>query len=174
MDCPSENFPWGNSECWYRTNNSVPTNIVNPSSVSDLLLSDLALFEPYQTGLFGSNATSTDIGGIKPNVDALHTLIPGSTEGAEANYHPLPPYGTVGRGLDSSMGISGTLIDITPVHRGRTRARARRSRRKSINPDTMALGRKAELMRHIESKHIEPRAHKCPGCTSTFNRKDNL
>lgn len=36
------------------------------------------------------------------------------------------------------------------------------------------FGRKADLMRHIDNTHVDPRAHRCLCCGSLFNRKDNL
>ncbi|KAE8166925.1 hypothetical protein BDV40DRAFT_295955 [Aspergillus tamarii] len=38
------------------------------------------------------------------------------------------------------------------------------------------FGRKAELMRHIDTQHVSPRSYDCPiqGCRKVCNREDNL
>ncbi|KAJ5910520.1 hypothetical protein N7504_005163 [Penicillium tannophilum] len=41
---------------------------------------------------------------------------------------------------------------------------------------TGTFGRKQDLMRHLETQHVSPKAYKCsfPGCTREYNRDDNL
>lgn len=41
---------------------------------------------------------------------------------------------------------------------------------------TRAFGRPKDLMRHIETQHVSPKAYKCwfPGCGKEYNRDDNL
>ncbi|KAJ5548406.1 hypothetical protein N7513_005640 [Penicillium frequentans] len=41
---------------------------------------------------------------------------------------------------------------------------------------TGTFGRKKDLMRHLETQHVSPKAYKCsfPGCTREYNRDDNL
>ncbi|KAJ5999421.1 hypothetical protein N7451_007231 [Penicillium sp. IBT 35674x] len=41
---------------------------------------------------------------------------------------------------------------------------------------TGTFGRKTDLMRHLETQHVSPKAYKCsfPGCTKEYNRDDNL
>lgn len=38
------------------------------------------------------------------------------------------------------------------------------------------FGRQTELMRHVETQHVSPKAYRClfPGCTRKYNRVDNL
>ncbi|EAU39310.1 predicted protein [Aspergillus terreus NIH2624] len=187
MDGRSGNFAWGSPECWYGEDNSMPPDTVDPSSIFDPFLFDISLFDQCPTGLFeldtsAATALAPAPASTEPNGDAPQSLMPpASTEGATANHHP-PTGGNV----------DNTPNHLIPAHRGRTGARARRSRRNSASKSrsstqrfrcdrngcdyTGTFGRKAELMRHIESKHVNPGAHKCPapGCGRVFNRKDNL
>ncbi|KAI9370384.1 hypothetical protein BJX61DRAFT_515715 [Aspergillus egyptiacus] len=118
------------------------------------------------------------------------TLVPGPTESAPANQPSLihgnnapPSIDLVPRGVSHNI-----LPAIGSEPRARPRGR-RSNRHTSTSPETHnhrfqcawagctyngTFGRKAELMRHLDNYHIDPRCHKCPSCGRVFKRKDNL
>ncbi|KAL4888238.1 hypothetical protein BDV59DRAFT_188977 [Aspergillus ambiguus] len=185
MDGRSGNSAWGNPECWYGGNSSLPPDAIDSSSGFDPTLTDLSLFGQYPTGLFKFNPRrSTTIGRVESSVDAQPTLLAASTESATANHH-RHICGNIGSYLDPTV-----PNDSIPAHRGGNGTKARRSRRDIVHKSKSSnqrlqcgwkdcdyngtFRRKAELLRHIDSKHVDPRAHKCTSCGKTFNRRDNL
>ncbi|KAL4887792.1 hypothetical protein BDV59DRAFT_196982 [Aspergillus ambiguus] len=184
MDGPPGNPAWGSPECWYGENNSLPPDAIDSSSVFDPILIGLSLFGQYPTGLFDSNPTDATIGRMEPKVDAPRTLLAASIESVTANHH-RQICGNMGSDVDPSP-----LNDSIPTHRDRNGIKGHRSCRNSVPKSKSnhqrfqcgwkdcdyngTFGRKAELLRHIDSKHVDPRAHKCSDCGKTFNRRDNL
>ncbi|KAK2757645.1 hypothetical protein FQN54_004614 [Arachnomyces sp. PD_36] len=111
-----------------------------------------------------------------------HTSVPAQDKRATAN-HQSPIHGSATTDFD----VNNPAPKRQAIPRGRTSD----DQRKAGNSDTSTpawqcgwqgcdynrrFGRKAELMRHIDTKHVDPRSHHCPkpGCPSIFNRMDNL
>ncbi|EAU31653.1 predicted protein [Aspergillus terreus NIH2624] len=186
MDAQSGNTAWRNPECWYGEDISLPPDADNSLSILSPNPIDLSLFGQCPTGLFEvSSANAPGTRCTEPNMDALQSLLAASTDSATANYH-RQICGNVGDDLDRSA------HSVPAAPRDRSRVKARRSRRKNVSKSKSGnqrlqcgwnncdyngtFGRKAELMRHIDSKHVSPGAHMCPmpNCGRAFNRKDNL
>ncbi|KAJ5498156.1 hypothetical protein N7453_007207 [Penicillium expansum] len=121
---------------------------------------------------------------------APHISIPVPAKRPTAN-HQSPIYGNANLNNQGAANRGSIDLDISPTQRSQARKNYPLDQCKVANSDTKnpiwkcgwqgcdykgTFGRKHELMRHIDTKHVNPRSHHCPvpGCPGTFNRKDNL
>ncbi|KAK1147792.1 hypothetical protein N8T08_000305 [Aspergillus melleus] len=144
---------------------NLPFDLLPALSTSHAPFDDIAFLEQYYLNV-------TEFGHfLEPNrPDAPHTLNAARVGSAPAN-HP-------------SQGNTGAPNGINPEQNSRPGPEASGPNQHANNTAwrscwkdcgySGSFGRKAELMRHIETQHVNPRAHQCALCGKVYNRKDNL
>jgi len=126
----------------------------------------------------------------EPNINTQHTANTFSDTDHETSMHTAQPTGhQEGYCQANSLDTESTREQNLQDRHGLSMEAAMRHPQGTAGPRpkiikccwigcqyTGTFGRKTDLMRHLETKHVSPKKYKCsfPGCVGVFNRTDNL